>query len=443
VSVKIGSNTTALRAQRSFAQSSNELSSVFERLASGQRINRASDDAAGLAIADRLRADRILRTQSIANINDGISAITIADSSLEQRGGILQRLSELAEQSANGTFSSTQRGSLGTEYSELLRELARIRESTSFNGLDLFDYNNPLNLQVGIRGDAGSRIGLDGTNLGTSEWTIDPADLFYVGDWNKDSSVDGDDLIDAYAFFDSNGVTIDELKSKFGGNWTTTSVVDSNGVTRDVFIGAASDQNGIVFLSFTASADGSRYYGNYSGTKIFSDAHDAGQLAPGTNLPTSPITVSDGLGTAAWLAAGGIGNPIPSRDTSGSFTIDYRILRLGESGAGGSRPSSLYMSGVESIARSRSSLDILRDELSMLSAHRGKIGATQSRLQTALSLSQVAKENVAQAEGRIRDADTAQEAARLVRLQILQQVGATVLQNASTQPQIALQLLRG
>lgn len=419
-------------AQRRLGESSNELASVFERLASGQRLNRASDDSAGLAIADRLGAERRLWGQSVANINDGISAIAITDGALDQRGGILQRLNELAEQSANGTFSSLQRGSLSSEYRELLRELGRIREATTFNGIDLFDPNNSLNLQVGINGGANSRIGLEGINLGNSEWTINTSELLNLADFTEDGGVDGGDL-DAFPAFQV-GATRSQLEAKFGDNWVTTTVIASDGSEREVFIAAVLGESGLEFLSFTANAEGTAYTGNARNNGVFEAAWQAGGGETPV-LPSTNFTLSDGLGAAAYLVSPG------TPDTSGTFTLDYRMIRLSDSSA--SRPSGLYVSGVESVERSRAALEVISDEIEALAAQRGKLGASESRLKVALNLSFVARENSAAAEGRIRDADIAAESARLVRLQILQQIGATVLQTAASQPQLALRLLQG
>jgi flagellin len=421
-----------MRAQRRLGESSNELASVFERLSSGQRLNRASDDAAGLAIADRLGAERRLWGQGMANINDGISAIAITDGSLGQRGGILQRLNELAEQSANGTFSAVQRGSLSTEYRELLRELGRIRDSTSFNGIDLFDPSNPLSLQVGINGSANSRIGLEGINLGSSEWTINTSELLNVADFDDNGGVDGGDLA-AFNLFQQ-GVTLSELQAKFGNNWAMTSVVASDGSTREVLIAAVQGESAIEFMTFTADAAGTTFTGNARSAAVFNAAYLAGG-GDSPVLSNSNITLSDGLGAARFI----VNNLSP--DTSSTFILDSRMIRLSDSSS--SRPAELYLSGVESSERSRAALEVIGDEIEALASQRGKLGASESRLKVAFDLAFVAKENSAAAEGRIRDADIATESARLVRLQILQQIGATVLQQAASQPQLALRLLQG
>src|SRR5437868_11900202 len=105
MAVTIGSNIASLQAQRRLSDSTAKLQTTYERLSSGQRINKASDDAAGLAIADQLRADQRVASVAIRNANDGISLVAIADSALGEVSNVLTRLSELAEQSANGVFS--------------------------------------------------------------------------------------------------------------------------------------------------------------------------------------------------------------------------------------------------------------------------------------------------------------------------------------------------
>ena len=109
MAIKIGSNIPSLQAQRRLGEATSSLSKISERLSSGQRINRVSDDAAGLAIADDLNAKSRIFTQAIRNGNDGISLLNIADSAIENLSGVVSRIRELAEQSANGTYSNKQR----------------------------------------------------------------------------------------------------------------------------------------------------------------------------------------------------------------------------------------------------------------------------------------------------------------------------------------------
>lgn len=166
----IGSNIAALKVQRSLNQIDGGLASVFQRLSSGQRINRASDDAAGLAVATGLNTSSRVYSQGVRNFNDGISLLQIADGSLEQLGTVLVRLQELATQAANGSLSYSQRKALDDEGQSLSDEFARIAQSTQFNDRYLFSsaFGN-LRLQGGFGTDGGIGSGLGGI-VGTGEF---------------------------------------------------------------------------------------------------------------------------------------------------------------------------------------------------------------------------------------------------------------------------------
>ncbi|WKZ56284.1 MAG: flagellin [Bdellovibrionota bacterium] len=160
--ITLGTNIASLQAQRRLANATDNLGRTYERLSSGQRINRASDDAAGLAIADALRANQRVASVAIRNANDGISTIAIADSALGEIGNVLSRLAELAEQSANGVFSTTQRSALANEFVALASEIERIAVTTTFNGVRLLSGGNALTLQVGFDSTSTSQIAFTG-----------------------------------------------------------------------------------------------------------------------------------------------------------------------------------------------------------------------------------------------------------------------------------------
>jgi flagellin len=162
MAISLGSNIASLQAQRRLASATDRLGRTFERLSSGQRINRASDDAAGLAIADSLKAQQRIATVAIRNANDGISTIAIADSALSEIGNVLSRLAELAEQSANGVFSTNQRSALANEFIALGSEIERIATTTTFNGVALLSGGGALTLQVGFNSGSTSQISFTG-----------------------------------------------------------------------------------------------------------------------------------------------------------------------------------------------------------------------------------------------------------------------------------------
>lgn len=158
MAINIRTNLPALTAQRNLDSASNKLNTSYQRLSSGLRINRASDDAAGLAIAENLKAGSSTATVAIRNANDGISVITIADQAVSQIGNVLNRMAELAEQSSNGVVDNTQRSALQNEFSALQSEIERIAVTTKFNGLPLLNGQQDITFQVGFDGQSTSQL---------------------------------------------------------------------------------------------------------------------------------------------------------------------------------------------------------------------------------------------------------------------------------------------
>ena len=159
--VTLGINTQSLQAQRQLSNTTQGLSKTYEQLSSGLRINKASDDAAGLAIADGLKRDQRIATTAIRNANDGISVIAIADGALAEIGNVLNRMGELAQQSSNGVLSLEQRSALSIEFSALGSEIQRIAVTTEFNSVKLLSTNQTIALQVGFDSKATSQITLN------------------------------------------------------------------------------------------------------------------------------------------------------------------------------------------------------------------------------------------------------------------------------------------
>ncbi len=170
MTVRIGSNLDALRSQRSLGQASDRIGQVYQRLSTGQRINRASDDAAGLSIADALTAKSRVFTRGAQNVSDGISALTIADSAVEALIQLTTRIQELAEQGASGSYSPKQRLALDNEAQTLRNEFFRIVQSTSFNGQRLLDGTvQGLQIQAGY-GTEGAIASSVGGKLGAGSF---------------------------------------------------------------------------------------------------------------------------------------------------------------------------------------------------------------------------------------------------------------------------------
>ena len=169
MALKIFNNPASINAQRLLAQNSERLAKSEERISSGVRINKASDDAAGLAVSESLRSDIRAMRQAMRNANDGISMINVTEGALNEQSSILIRLRELASQSSTGTVGSTERQTIQLEFNSLRNEVDRITESTTFNGQGLIDgalasgiaAASQVVLQIGINSNSNSQINLN------------------------------------------------------------------------------------------------------------------------------------------------------------------------------------------------------------------------------------------------------------------------------------------
>ena len=169
MAVRIFNNIPSLNAQRILGINNGRLAQSVERISSGIRINRGSDDAAGLAISEGLRSDIRALRQAVRNANDGVSLINVTEGALNEQSGILIRLRELASQAATGTVGSTERATIQLEFTALRNELDRISQTTEFNGQKLIEGSlastvtstNHILIQVGLDSTSHSRINLN------------------------------------------------------------------------------------------------------------------------------------------------------------------------------------------------------------------------------------------------------------------------------------------
>ena len=170
MAVRIFNNIPSLTAQRILGVNNNRLAQSVERISSGIRINKAADDAAGLAVSEGLRSDIRALRQAVRNASDGISLLSVTEGALNEQGGMLIRLRELASQAATGTVGSTERQTIQLEFSALRAELDRITATTEFNGIKLIngnlgssvaDANSHILIQIGINNSSDSRLDLN------------------------------------------------------------------------------------------------------------------------------------------------------------------------------------------------------------------------------------------------------------------------------------------
>lgn len=290
MSIVLGSNNLALRVQGRLFQAGGDLRTSFERLSSGLRINKASDDAAGLAIAESLNADSRIYGAAVRNANDAISALSIAEGAYSQLSNITIRIMELAEQSANGVYSNSQREKLDAEAQALRDEFGRIAQTTEFNGLSLLDSSlSEINVQIGINGSENSRLGIalgaGATRAqGTGEFETATFDTLTGGNPQqlKILDINGDGFNDmTVASVDNNQLEI--YLADGNGNFNLSSTIASTGAA---FI-EAEDFNNDGNLDFAVSQGGngvstiSVSLGNGDGTFQGATTYSGGQRTRG------------------------------------------------------------------------------------------------------------------------------------------------------------------
>ena len=389
----INTNVQSLNAQRNLAQSTGSLSTSMQRLSSGLRVNSAKDDAAGLAISERMNAQVKGMNVAIRNANDGISLAQTAEGALGKVGDMLQRVRELAVQSVNASNSDSDRASLQAEAAQLKSEIDRVADQTKFNGTNLLDgsFTNQA-FQVGAnQGETISITSIADTNIAA------------LGTWNEPSTT-----------------TYTQTTSAATATAPATGMsIDINGVTISTADGAAD-----------AAAATTAFVAAFDAAKALNTADPAVNpgLANVTMAASGAITSTD-----ATLALTNLANVsgVTAGTTNGTATVVPGAARIGF--------ASLDISTVDGANNAILAMD---GALTAVNDSRGQLGAIQSRFENAIASLQVNAENTAAARGRIVDADFAKETANLSRSQILQQAGTAMIAQANQLPQGVLSLLR-
>ena len=408
---------SSLKAQRQLGRATDALATSSERLSSGLRINRAADDAAGLSISSSLRKDARLHAAAIRNINDGVSALNIISGTLQNQNSIITRLQELAEQSANGVYSNQQRYGLNAEYQELLREFGRIGDTTSFNSLNLLlggrgANSSSLNIQAGISGAGNSSISFTLTDSGSLSGKIVVSN--------------GGDLA---APVSGHAYSTDEAIG-YGSGSARMKITDSTGKQRDILVVLQGDGSGSlapqIFLRADQSNGATSTDPNYW---IYSGGGSSVTYSMTTGKTTGNTTSQFAVNS---LAGGATANG--SIDLGG-LTVEDSINVANYTNIG--------FTGIETVSEARNAMTILAQRFAVSSSELGKVGAAQSRLQSASVLAAVMRENAIAADSRIEDVDVAQESATYVASKIQQQVAVGVLAQANNQSTFLLDLIKG
>ena len=495
----INTNVASLTAQRNLGASQGALNTSIARLSSGLRINSAKDDAAGLAISERFTGQIRGLNQATRNAGDGISLAQTAEGALKASGDILQRVRELAVQSANSTNSAGDRKALQAEVSELVSELDRISQTTEFNGKNLLDGTfGSQKFQVGA--NANQTIVASTANMRTSA---------YGNNQNAAAAADGVGAQATNAAVSSANGLVGTTVTINGSIGTQTAAIAANSSAKAsaAAINGIKDNTGVtatarteVKLSFTASAAD----GAYSMTLVSENtaAETMSFTVPGgtgaDRLSTAVTAINeksaktgvsaslsdDGLfivltnesgsdisvGTAAGVANTGdmavqklnaaagtvstatalVGNATAKSTTvSGYITLDsdkaFSFTGTASSALGATGSSTLQKVATLDVTSFKNATQALKTTdagIAHINSERAKLGALQARFETAISNVSMTSENLSASRSRIQDADFAKETANLSRAQILQQAGTAMVAQANQLPQGVLSLLR-
>ncbi|GAB2635398.1 flagellin [Nocardioides ginkgobilobae] len=386
MSLRINQNIDAVNSYRNLSVTQGQMSKSLEKLSSGFRINRAADDAAGLAISEGLRSQIGGLKVAVRNTQDGVSVVQTAEGALTETHSILQRMRDLAVQSANDSNDTNSRSAINAEATALKEELTRIADKTTFNNVKLLDGSfTGKEFQVGYA--AGDTITVDiqggrtaAQNLFTDS-TVSTASTFT---FNQAADTTGP-------------VTSAAIEVTTG----TIGVTNTAQETAD-----ALNADTAFKTAFSASVDGA-----------------TGQLL---------VTAKSGNGSAVTVSAAATGT------TAGAGTAEAAT-------GGGFSAAHLGVDtqvDLTSQTAANASISVIDTAIKNVSTARANLGALQNRFEHTINNLNVTAENLSASESRIRDTDMAQEMMSFTRAQILSQAGTAMLAQANQAPQGVLSLLR-
>ena len=418
--MRIQHNIAALNSYRQLGSNNSSVSKNLEKLSSGYRINRAGDDAAGLAISEKMRAQITGLETAQKNANDGISLVQTAEGALTEVHSMLNRMVELATQSANGTYQdNVDRENLTKEVDSLKDEIDRISEGTNFNGINLLD--GSLGKTTGA---PATMVGI-GSTVGASSVTKATGASIALsnGDPTKGETVG----ITA----SGSKITVTVTNNEDGSS--KTSVIDIAEVTtrtNGANSGEALGATGTLGLGETATIDlTSVGLGKIEITGAAA-ADDAAALAGG-------LTAITGAGTDSGITNLGSGLALQIGDTGDDF--NNLTVSVGSMSA---KSLGLDTVDISNQSSAKNAIKTIKDAINTVSSTRGDLGALQNRLEHTINNLGVTSENMTAAESRIRDVDMAKEMMNYTKNNILVQSSQAMLAQANQLPQGVLQLLR-
>jgi len=394
--MRINTNLNAMTALNSATKNTALAGSSMEKLSSGLKINKAADNATGLAISEKMRSQIRGLDQASQNTQDGISVVQTAEGAIEEVGNIVQRMRELAVQGANETNTGSDRAKISEELTQLHEEIDRIAESTQFNGKDLLNGTNTVRVEKGH-------------------------------DIEKKNTISSVEIQDGFDFDD---LTADDLKVKVTdgkislANNATKYKVSSTGLTVATGNTKISANSTITITD----SNGKSIKLNVGGTEI--------NAATDQELGTIKATTENISGKEISLQVGA--------NTADSQTLKVKIENVSTKSLGleGDTITKMAKEGKKGTDAANTMIKSLDKALERVNTSRANLGAMQNRLETTASNLTTSNENLTAAESRIRDVDVAEEMMNLSKLNLINQAAQAMMSQAKSQPEGVMQLLR-
>ena len=393
--MRINTNLNAMTALNSATKNTALAGSSMEKLSSGLKINKAADNATGLAISEKMRSQIRGLDQASQNTQDGISVVQTAEGAIEEVGNIVQRMRELAVQGANETNTGSDRAKISEELTQLHEEIDRIAESTQFNGKDLLNGKNTVRVENGhiVKHDAA------GANTSVK---IEVQDGFDFDDLTNE---------DLKVKIDNNKISITKAGSKY--------VVDATNID-----GQKVKEGGVVTIT------------DANGKSIKFTATAEIDLSAEKSLGKVEATTEEISGKEISLQVGA--------NTSDSQTLKVKIENVSTKSLGleGDTITKMAKEGKKGTDAANTMIKSLDKALERVNTSRANLGAMQNRLETTASNLTTSNENLTAAESRIRDVDVAEEMMNLSKLNLINQAAQAMMSQAKSQPEGVMQLLR-
>ena len=454
-SMYINHNGMATNVANTLTSHYSNLSTSTERLSSGMRINSAADDAAGLAISELMRADIAALNQGVRNANDAISLIQTADGALGVIDEKLIRMKELAEQASTGTYDSTQRLMIDSEYQQMASEITRIANATDFNGTKLLDGT----LSGVHNGSKATATGALKVHFGTSNDSAE--DYYYIEIGEATAAAFG--LGNASNFQDDKTRMVEEFRANLQENmkhWNR-GTEDERDAYAQIDALVQSFETQLNKLDNPTDADLTALNNAWANlTEEQQQFYGKGlpqSFPPADNAAFAALSESDKQkvqyayaramvaswadGDATTTSFGNMDLTMPADISGYQPALDAANKALGDMATA---LNTKYDYGGQSIATQEDAqlaLDAINNAIVEKDKIRAHLGATQNRLENTVTNLTIQSENLQNAESRIRDVDVATEMTNFVRNQVLTQSAVAMLSQANSMPQMAMQLI--